>query len=285
MAIDLHIHTTASDGILTPTEVVNYAVRKGLKAIAITDHDTIVGNAEALKEGERQNLTVIQGVEISVEFLGGTMHILGYLIDYKNETLCEKLRTLQKFRAERNPRIVEKLNKLGMQLKYEEVEKLAQGGQVGRPHFARLMVQKGYVGSEQEAFDKFLKKGAPAYEEKTRLSPSEAISLILDAKGIPVLAHPFTLNCKNLEELEQVVRELIEAGLKGIEAYYSEHSDKETLEYQQLSSKYGLLITGGSDFHGDKSLGIDMGTGRGNLNIPDEILNELFRVKKAYKVF
>jgi len=279
MGIDLHLHTNASDGILNPPELVRYAVKKGVQAIAITDHDTIDGNEEGLREGQRLNLTVIPGVEISVDYSGGTMHLLGSLFDNGNETLREKLRILQKFRAERNPRIAEKLTRLGMPLPYEEVVKLAGGGQVGRPHFARLMVQKGYVRNEQEAFDKYLKKGAPAYEEKVRFTPSEAVALILNAQGVPVLAHPFTLNCKGREELEHVVKGLVEAGLKGIEVYYPEHSEKETLEYQRLADTYGLIATGGSDFHGDKSSGIDVGTGRGNLNVPYELLDALYRAK------
>jgi len=280
MSIDLHLHTSASDGILSPSEVVRYAVKKGLKAIAITDHDTIDGIEEGLREGQRVNLTVIPGVEISVDFSGGTMHMLGYLFDKGDEILREKLSLLQKFRAERNPRIAERLSRLGMPLQYEEVEKIAGGGQVGRPHFARLMVQKGYVRSEQEAFDKYLKKGAPAYEEKMRFTPSDAVALILRAQGVPVLAHPFTLNCQGEEELDRIVKGLVEAGLKGIEVYYSEHSEKETREYQCLTDKYGLIVTGGSDFHGDKSSGIDIGTGRGNLNIPYELLDNLYKVKK-----
>jgi hypothetical protein len=280
MGIDLHIHTTASDGILSPSEVVHYAVKKGIKAIAITDHDTIDGNEEAIREGHLINLPVIPGVEISVEYPPGTMHMLGYLFDNQSEVLCEKLKLLQKYRAERNPRIAERLTRSGIPIRYEEVVKLARGGQVGRPHFARLMVEKGYVRSEQEAFEKYLKKGGPAYEEKVRFNASEAIALILGAQGVPVLAHPFTLNCKGSQELSHVVKGLVESGLKGIEVYYSDHSEEDTLGYQRLADTYNLIVTGGSDFHGNGASGIDLGTGRGNLDIPYELLETLYQAKE-----
>jgi len=144
-----------------------------------------------------------------------------------------------------------------------------------------MIVQRLSGEKQKEAFDKYLKKGAPAYEEKMRFTPPEAVALILRAQGVPVLAHPFTLNCKGIEELDQVVKGLTEAGLKGIEVYYSEHSEKETLNYQHLADKYSLIVTGGSDFHGDKSSGIDVGTGRGNLNVPYELLENLYRVKEG----
>jgi predicted metal-dependent phosphoesterase TrpH len=280
MGIDLHLHTSASDGTLSPSELVRYAVKRGVQAIAITDHDTIDGNEEAIGEGHQVHLTVIPGVEISVDYSSGSMHMLGYLFDNQNESLREKLKLLQKFRAERNPRIAEKLTRLGMPTPYEEVVQLSGGGQVGRPHFARFMIEKGYVRSEQEAFEKYLKKGALAYEEKVRFSPSDAVALILGAQGVPVLAHPFTLNCKGPEELDHVVKGLVEAGLKGIEVFYPEHSEKETLEYQRLADRYGLIVTGGSDFHGNGGSGIDLGTGRGNLNVPYELLNTLYQAKE-----
>ncbi|MBW1853279.1 MAG: PHP domain-containing protein, partial [Deltaproteobacteria bacterium] len=187
MYIDLHIHTTCSDGSLTPSQVVHYAKEKGLKAIAITDHDTIDGNDEALNEGEHQGIKVIPGVEISVDYSPGSMHMLGYFtttddITLKGYftttddiTLKEKLTLLQGSRADRNPKIIEKLNELGLALTYDEVVQESGGGQVGRPHIAQVLLQKGYVKNIQEAFDKYLGKGAPAYSDKFRFGADEAI--------------------------------------------------------------------------------------------------------------
>lgn len=275
MYIDLHIHTTASDGSLTPSQVVRYAREKGLKAIAITDHDTIHGNEEAMKEGIREGMEVIPGVEISVDYSPGTMHMLGYFIDTDDPTLNEKLTLLQDSRADRNPRIIEKLNKLGLALTYDEVVQASGGGQVGRPHMAQVLLEKGYVKSIKEAFDKYLGKGAPAYLDKFRLGAAEAISMISDAGGIPVLAHPFTLYCKSSEELDALVKNLVHQGLQGLEVYYSEHDKRQMSSYQLLAKRYHLSITGGSDFHGKNMKGIDLGTGRGNLKIPYTVLDNL----------
>lgn len=275
MCVDLHIHTTASDGSLTPSQVVRYANEKGLKAIAITDHDTIHGNQEAIKEGIREGVEVIPGVEISVDYSPGTMHMLGYFIDTDDLTLNEKLTLLQGSRADRNPRIIEKLNKLGLDLTYDEVVQASGGGQVGRPHMAQVLMEKGYTKSIKEAFDKYLGKGAPAYLDKFRLGAAEAITMITDAGGIPVLAHPFTLYCKSSEELDALVKNLVHQGLRGLEVYYSEHDERQTSSYKLLAKRYHLAITGGSDFHGKNMKGIDLGTGRGNLKIPYTVFEDL----------
>ena len=275
MDIDLHIHTTASDGSLTPSQVVRYAKEKGLKAIAITDHDTIHGNEEAIKEGIRAGIEVIPGVEISVDYSPGTMHMLGYFIATEDPILNEKLSLLQDSRADRNPKIIEKLNKLGISLTYDEVVQASGGGQVGRPHMAQVLVEKGYTKSIKEAFDKYLGKGAPAYLDKFRLGAAEAITMITDAGGLPVLAHPFTLSCKSSDELDALAKNLVHQGLRGIEVYYSEHDEKQTSSYKLLAKRYNLAITGGSDFHGKNIKGIDLGTGRGNLKIPYTILENL----------
>ena len=275
MYIDLHIHTTCSDGSLTPSQVVQYAKEKDLKAIAITDHDTIDGNEEALKEGKRQDIEVIPGVEISVEYSPGSMHMLGYFITTDDTTLKEKLTLLQGSRADRNPKIVEKLNELGLALTYDEVVQESGGGQVGRPHIAQVLLKKGYVKNIQEAFDTYLGKGAPAYNDKFRLGAEEAITTIIDAGGIPVLAHPFTLFCKGSEELEALVKKLVSKGLQGIEIYYSEHNQRQISQYRKLAEQHNLAITGGSDFHGKNMKGIDLGTGRGNLRVPYRLLENL----------
>ena len=275
MYIDLHIHTTESDGTLTPSQVVRYAKEKGLKAIAITDHDTIHGNEEAIKEGISEGVEVIPGVEISVDYSPGTMHMLGYFITTEDPILNEKLALLQDSRADRNPRIIEKLNKLGLSLTYDEVVQVSGGGQVGRPHMAQVLMKKGYTKSIKEAFDKYLGKGAPAYLDKFRLSAVEAITMITDAGGIPVLAHPFTLYCKSSDELDALVEKLVNQGLQGLEVYYSEHDERKTSSYKLLAKRYNLAITGGSDFHGKNIKGIDLGTGRGKLKIPYTALENL----------
>ena len=275
MYIDLHIHTTASDGSLTPSQVVHYAKEKDLKAIAITDHDTIEGNEEAFIEGRREGIEVVPGVEISVDYSPGTMHMLGYFITIEDTTLEEKLTLLQDSRSDRNPKIIKKLNEMSLALTYDEVVQESGGGQVGRPHIAQVLVKKGYVKSIQEAFNKYLGKGAPAYIDKFRLSAEEAITMITNAGGISVLAHPFTLNCNNSDELDALVERLVEQGLEGLEVYHSEHDERKTSHYHILAKRYNLVITGGSDFHGKNMQGIDLGTGRGNLKIPYTLFERL----------
>lgn len=278
MAIDLHVHTTASDGTLSPTAVVQYAKNRGLEAIAVTDHDTVQGLAEAAAAGLSAGFEVVPGVEISAEFSGGALHILGYYIDFNDSSLIQRLSVLQNARAERNPKIVRKLQSLGFSISFDEVEQEAGGGLVGRPHFAQVLLKKGCVKSLQEAFDKFLKKGAPAYEEKFRFPTQEAISMIIDAGGIPVLGHPVTLNC-NGEQLEAKVKEWKKQGLQGIEVYYSDHNAAQTRQYETLARTCGLIPTGGSDFHGRMIKGIELGIGKGNLDIPYSILQELKQKK------
>ncbi len=278
MAIDLHTHTTASDGSFTPSQLVRYAKEKGLRAIAITDHDTIEGNEEALQAGISEEIEVVPGIEISVDYSPGSMHMLGYFIDTKDPGLNERLALLQGSRSDRNPRIIEKLNELGIAITYDEVVKISGGGQVGRPHIAQVLMHRGYTRTIQEAFDKYLGKGAPAYFDKFRLTASDAIAMIRDAGGIPVLAHPFTLKCKSTKVLEKLIRELTDQGLQGIEAYYTEHNERQTSRYLRLAEQNNLLVTGGSDFHGANMAGVDLGRGRGNLTIPDKLFENL----KAY---
>jgi len=273
--VDLHIHTTASDGVMSPSEIVRYAKAKGLQAIAITDHDTIEGLEEGLLEGERIDFEVIPGIEISAEHSPGSMHLLGFFLDIHHPTLNERLGYLQKARAERNPKIVDRLNRLGIELTYEEVLKASGGGQVGRPHFAQVLLEKNYVRSFQEAFERFLKKGAPAYVDKFRFTAKEAIHFINEAKGVAVLAHPNTLNMNGYSELETLILRLIEEGLKGIEVYYPEHSTLEVARYKTLAERYGLLMTGGTDYHGIEKNGLDIGVGRGEMRLSYSIVEGL----------
>ncbi len=273
--VDLHLHTTASDGVMTPSELVNYAKKKGLLAIAITDHDTIEGLEEGLAEGEKVGLEVIPGLEISAEHSPGSMHLLGFFIDIYHPLLRERLQYLQKARAERNPKIAKKLNSLGIDITLDEVLRASGGGQIGRPHFAQVLLEKGYVQSFQEAFDRFLKKGAPAYVEKMRFSAEESIHFINEANGIAVLAHPNTLQLNGYSELEDLVVQLMGKGLRGIEVYYPEHSAAEVSQYKTLAERYGLLITGGTDYHGIEKNGLDIGVGRGEMKLPYSIVEGL----------
>ena len=268
MSIDLHTHTTASDGSFTPSQLVRHAKEKGLRALAVTDHDTIDGNKEALNAGEREGLEVVPGIEISVDYSPGSMHMLGYFIDTESQRLQEKLALLQDSRSDRNPKIIEKLNALGLDITYDEVVEASGGGQVGRPHIAQVLLQKGYTTTIQEAFDKYLGKGAPAYFDKFRLNAEDAIAMITDAGGVPVLAQPFTLKCKNQGELEGLIKHLTSHGLQGIEVYYTEHNEKQISRYRLLAERNNLLLTGGSDFHGANMAGVELGTGRGSLQIP-----------------
>jgi 3',5'-nucleoside bisphosphate phosphatase len=273
--VDLHLHTTASDGVMSPSEIVRYAKTKGLQAIAITDHDTIEGLEEGLSEGERIGFEVIPGIEISAVHSPGSMHLLGFFLDIYHPLLNERLGYLQKARAERNPKIAEKLSRLGIDLTYEEVLKVSGGGQVGRPHFAQVLLGKRYVRSFQEAFDRFLKKGAPAYVDKFRFTAKEALHFINEAKGIAVLAHPNTLGMNGYSELENLLVQLVKEGLKGIEVYYPEHSASEVAQYKILAERYGLLLTGGTDYHGIEKNSLDIGVGRGDMKLPYSLVENL----------
>lgn len=278
--IDLHLHSTASDGTLSSAELVTYAKEKNLEAIAVTDHDTVEGLEEALAVGVRLGIEVVPGIEISAERPNSTLHILGYYINFKDETFLKNISILQEARAERNPKMIKNLHTLGIDIELDEVTKVAETGQVGRPHFAQVLLKKGYVKNMQEAFEKYLKKGAPAYEDKFRFSPHDAITHIVNGGGIPVLAHPCTLNYRTNKDLELLVTDMMNYGLMGVEVYYSDHTRSQTALYEQIAKKYNLLITGGSDFHGNNIKGIELGIGRGNLKIPYDLLN---RIKKAHR--
>ena len=273
--VDLHLHTTASDGVMTPSAIVRYAKGKGLQAIAITDHDTIEGLEEGLLEGERIGFEVIAGIEISADHSPGSMHLLGYFLDIHHPLLKVKLDYLQKARAERNPKIIQNLNRLGVRISYEEVVKASGGGQVGRPHFAQVLIEKGYARTFQEAFDRFLKKGAPAYVDKLRFKSKEAISFIRDAGGIPVLAHPKTVATNGSSSFEKILRELMEEGLKGIEVFYPEHTPPDVAQFKAMAERYGLLMTGGTDYHGIEKEALDIGVGRGEMKLPYAIVEAL----------
>jgi len=278
--IDLHIHSTASDGSLSPLEILTQAQKLNLGAIAITDHDTIKGSKDALALGIPPSIKFLTGVEISASpppffHCPGSLHILGYAINIDDPVLNHTLALLQDSRKNRNPLILELLNRMGVELTLEEVLNEVGEGQVGRPHIASLMLKKGFVQSIGEAFDNYLAKGKPAYVDKYRIDCARAIEIILDAGGIPILAHPFLLQIKNDEVFEDLIITLSKMGLKGIEVYYPEHSPERIAHYAVLAKRHVLLITGGTDFHGSITPEIKMGSGKGNLFIPYELYEKL----------
>ena len=273
LGIDLHIHSTASDGSYTPAEILDHAQKLNLAAIAITDHDSIDGSREALRIGIPPSFNFLTGVEISAAhplfFPGsGSFHILGYDIHLDNRDLNQALSKLQDARKNRNPSILKRLNKLGFQISLEEVGQEAGEGQLGRPHIAYAMVKKGFVASIDEAFDKYLGTNGPAYVDKYRIECKQAINIIRAAGGVPVLAHPALLNIENGQKLDALLQNLMNIGLSGIEVYYPGHSPQQIRQYTELARKYGLLMTGGTDFYGTITPHIKMGSGKGSLFIP-----------------
>ena len=271
--IDLHTHTTLSDGSMTPEELVRYALDKGLAAVAVTDHDNVGGVSRALDEGDKLGIEVIAGVEISVDF-STEMHLLGYFPNGYSESILKMLEDLRERRELRNHKIVIKLEEIGFDIIMEEVNSKAEGGIVGRPHIARALAEKGYVESMNEAFEKYLGVGKPAYFRKDKLLPQEGIGEIIRAGGIPVLAHPIFIGLP-YDRLDRLVGELAGNGLKGIEVFYSWHTEEQTSELLKIAEKYGLLVTGGSDFHGSFKPDIEIGIGTGTLKVPYSLLEAL----------
>ncbi|MBW1895249.1 MAG: PHP domain-containing protein, partial [Deltaproteobacteria bacterium] len=249
--IDLHIHSTASDGTNSPSEILQLATQLNLGAIAITDHDTLKGVKQALSCGIPRSLKFLTGVEISSNpppsfSAPGSLHILGYGIKTDDKQMNDMLGKLQDARINRNPKIITRLNQTGLDISLSEVMEKAGTGQPGRPHIAMLMVEKGMVKSVNEAFDLFLGKGKPAYVDKPRIESSEAIRTIINAGGIPVLAHPGLVKSDSGDSIERLIDTLMGMGLKGVEAYYPGHTSDQTAKYHELAKKNNLLITGGS---------------------------------------
>lgn len=256
---DLHMHTTHSDGEKSPRELFDLAKRRGLAVVSVTDHDTVDGIEECQAEARRVGIRVIPGIELSADYQPGTMHVLGYFLDPRAASLATPLAEVQQARRERNPMIIEKLRALGLDITLQEVVAVSGGGQVGRPHFARVLVEKGYARDNEEAFEKYLKKGAPAYVDKRRLTPEDCIGMIHGAGGIAVLAHPVQLRAGDAAHTRKVVRGLAASGLDGIEVYHSSHGKSEVDLYGTLAGEHGLLVTGGSDYHGPQHQHRDLG--------------------------
>lgn len=274
MAVDLHVHSTASDGTVTPSVLVALAVERGLKAIALTDHDTLDGWAEAEAAAEGVGLELIPGTELSLEYAGG-LHLLVLWLRPEPGPLQDRLEELRRGRDERNATVLEKLREHGIEISPEELAEEAGGGTVGRPHIASLMMAKGYVPDIATAFELWLGRGGPAYVSRPRLGAGEAIPLARESGAVPVLAHPHTLGISRAEDMAQLLHSLKDDGLIGLEAIYSSYQRHERDGYSDLARRFGLVPSGGSDFHGDYKPGLELGIGYGDLHVRDEVLEEL----------
>ena len=274
MAVDLHLHSTASDGGDSPSNVIKQAAVAGLSTIALTDHDNLDGIAEARETASEHGIDLIPGSELSVEWPHGSMHMLVYFLEPGAGPLQNRLEELQQGRKDRNVRVVEVLNELGAEITYDEISTEAQGRGIGRPHIAAVMVSKGYVADIQEAFDRYLATGRPAYQERLRLDLGEASELARASKAVPVVAHPHTTGV-TADDYGSGFREMAAAGVMGIEAHYSEYLPETRLHLASLASGLGMIATGGSDYHGRFKPDIAIGSGRGDLVVPDQVVDDL----------
>jgi predicted metal-dependent phosphoesterase TrpH len=271
--IDLHIHSTYSDGTLSPTAIVDLAEKTGVQAIALTDHDTMAGVAEALARGRQVGVEVIAGIEISAWHGNLPLHILGYRLRVDEPGLQHRLLRLQEGRRIRNARILANLNRLGIDLTLADLSTCSEHGQAGRPHIAHLLVRKGVVATEDEAFSRYLRRGAAAYAERFKYYVEEAITMIRDAGGIAVLAHPVNLD-PGLTSIPGLLRELRHLGLQGVEIYYPTHSVPTIRKLKLIATQLDLLITGGSDFHGNNRSKAPLG-GTRKSRVPHHLLEPL----------
>ncbi len=272
--VDLHVHSTKSDGTYTPTELVNYAIEKGLTAFALTDHDTIDGIGEALEATKDKPITVIPGIEYSTEYLNRDVHIVGLFIDYKAPVFLEYLARFQKSRTDRNYKLCANLRNANIDITYEALLEMFPDAIITRAHYAKYLLTKGYVKSMKEAFDRYLGDHTPYFVHRKKITPEEVIQVTLQAGGVPILAHP-TLYGLGKEQLNILVSTLTEQGLKGIECIYSTYTPSDERQMKALAAKYNLLPSGGSDFHGANKPGLDLGVGYSKLYVPEEYMNRI----------
>lgn len=271
--VDLHVHSTASDGRLSPAEVIREAAARGLVYIALTDHDSVDGIAAAKAAAQSfPNLTVIPGIEISTDIPQGEVHILGYFIDYNDPEFLAKLEDFKDSRLRRAEQMVSKLDELGVHIEWRRVLEIAGTSTIGRPHIAQAMMEKDHVPSFKDAFDEYLGHGKPAYVEREKMLPAEAAAIIVKAGGLPVLAHPLTT-----EDPEGLISELKPAGLVGMEAYYKDYTAEEVESLVALAQKHALIATGGSDFHGIEP---EEETAIGGADVPLEAAERLIALAK-----
>lgn len=272
--VDLHVHSNKSDGSFSPEELVAYAIEKGLSAIALSDHDTTEGIEAAINAARGTGLEVIPAIEFSTEYEGKDIHILGLYIDYNGKEFKKYLKDFQASRNLRNRKMCKKLTEHGVPITYEEMCDYFPGSVLTRAHYAKYLWEKGFVKSMSEAFDRYVGDHAPCFLPREKVTPMQAVKLILTAGGVPVLAHPVLYHLSS-ERLDKLVAQLKEAGLIGIEAIYSTYSSSEERQMRKLADKYGLLISGGSDFHGTTKPNLDLGCGYGKLCIPYDILENI----------
>jgi len=265
---DLHCHTTASDGLLTPTELISLASKLGLKGIGITDHDTIQGWKEAEEAGEKYQIQILRGIELSTEWRGKEVHVLGYEVDGSSNSLNDKLRYLRQAREQRMLKILNLLEVQGIHICADEVQQFAQGESIGRPHIAHALMERGYVRSIGEGFDRYIGRGAPAFVPRYNLTPEEGIKLVRAAHGVAVLAHP------GVQRLEAGIPAWVQAGLQGIEVSHSDHSPEDVKKFRAIAQEYSLLTTGGSDFHGEAiKPGVQLGRWGVSLDVIQQLLD------------
>lgn len=269
--MDLHTHTNASDGEHSPEELIALARDRNVAVLALTDHDTTAGIERALAAAEEAgDIELIPGVELSTDVPGHEIHVLGYYVDWRDPDFQVMINRFRDGRVGRAELIVKKLADLGAPISFARVQEIAGDGAIGRPHVAQALVEAGHVPDVKAAFDRFLAKGMPAYVEHYSLPPAEAVALILSANGVPVLAHP--------RGIESYVPELVKAGLIGLECYYPEYDDNVRSSLVSLAKQFGLIATGGSDFHGLHKMGHM--SGLGEVNVPSEVVEKLRRAKK-----
>lgn len=278
--IDLHVHTNASDGQYDVERIIEMASEKGIDTISIVDHDTVKAVEKAIKLGKERGINVIPGIEVSASYIH-TMHILGYYIDIHNTQFLQKLQSLEDSRDARNRRYIEQFHKMGIDITMEDVRRTAKGTVIGKPHFARALAQKGYINDYLEAFSKFFSLEEFEAIKREGLQPQEVIKLILDAGGIPVLAHPKSLRLEG-QELERKILELKSYGLQGIECYYSYNTEEQVRNSLEIARRNNMLITGGTDYHGEANdPELQMGTGiNNNVHVPQSVLTNLMNVKR-----
>jgi predicted metal-dependent phosphoesterase TrpH len=265
---DLHTHSTASDGLLPPAELVAQAAALGITVLALTDHDTIVGLSDALEAATALDIDLIPGVELSAEADGLDAHVLGYFVDPSDGDLAAELQTLAAQRLVRTERIAERLTKIGLPIDFARVQELAAGGTVGRPHVARVMIESGYVQTVSEAFDRYLSAGRPGFVPRSKTLPEDSVRLIRRAGAVPVLAHPYAGG----GDVEAMIARLIPAGLLGIEVYYAEYSAAQHRALREIADRWTLIPTGGSDYHGPH---FKEGRELGNAPVPRESVDRL----------
>lgn len=277
--VDLHVHSNKSDGSLSPSDLVLEAKKKGLTAFALTDHDTVDGIDEAMAAAKGSGVTVIPGIELSTEYEGKDIHIVGLFIDKEQPAFRDKIQEFVDSRILRNQKMCQKLTEAGCPLTYEELVQEFPGSVITRAHYAQILLMKGYTKSLKEAFERYIGDRGPCFIPREKITPEDGVKLILSAKGIPVLAHPL-LYGMGKDRLQILVDRLKAVGLEAIEAVYCTYSPSEEAQMRELAKKNGLLISGGSDFHGSAKPGLEMGTGYGKLYVSGEILDALKKRKE-----